>query len=280
MLDSMQWDNHGMHRSGGGAVFSNSRRSPPPGDANRYPTGCAVVALQRRTLGIQALTINRRPVGRLGRVLFRNVEHTATNYSVRSASKSFMLELCFNAFSSACTPGRDVPNGRRSFFGRAGSLIAGHSERRDLQDAARCAVACGFFPVGYLFTAATFRKRTERRHHHLCPLLCGKMMATYRSFPRPFGCDLGTRTCSVAQFPAILVLTLPPATPWPRATADNQDMHRSGGGCIFRLLASVSPPPGDVNRYRTDPSDVPRICLHKRLLQRPIGKLSFGSCVS
>ncbi|TWU44638.1 hypothetical protein Poly51_59070 [Rubripirellula tenax] len=39
MLDSMQWDNHGMHRSGGGAVFSNSRRSPPPGDANRYPTG-------------------------------------------------------------------------------------------------------------------------------------------------------------------------------------------------------------------------------------------------
>ncbi|TWU49037.1 hypothetical protein Poly51_49410 [Rubripirellula tenax] len=36
-LDPMQWDNHGMHRSGGGAVFSNSRRSPPPGDANRSP---------------------------------------------------------------------------------------------------------------------------------------------------------------------------------------------------------------------------------------------------
>ncbi|WP_238383239.1 hypothetical protein, partial [Rubripirellula obstinata] len=32
-------------------------------------------------------------------------------------------------------------------------------------------------------------------------------------------------------------------------TADNQDMHRSGGGCIFRLLVRHSPPPGDVNRY-------------------------------
>ncbi|TWU49004.1 hypothetical protein Poly51_49080 [Rubripirellula tenax] len=38
MLDSMQWDNHGMHRSGGGAVFSKSRFSPPPGDANRSAT--------------------------------------------------------------------------------------------------------------------------------------------------------------------------------------------------------------------------------------------------
>ncbi|WP_146454998.1 hypothetical protein [Rubripirellula tenax] len=35
MLYPMQWDNHGMHRSGGGAVFSKSRFSPPPGDANR-----------------------------------------------------------------------------------------------------------------------------------------------------------------------------------------------------------------------------------------------------
>ncbi len=34
------------------------------------------------------------------------------------------------------------------------------------------------------------------------------------------------------------------------ANADNHGMHRSGGGCIFRLLASVSPPPGDANRYR------------------------------
>ncbi|TWU44727.1 putative acetyltransferase YhhY [Rubripirellula tenax] len=39
---------------------------------------------------------------------------------------------------------------------------------------------------------------------------------------------------------------------WIHKTADNQDMHRSGGGCRFCLLASVSPPPGDVNRYPTE----------------------------
>ncbi|TWU44713.1 hypothetical protein Poly51_59820 [Rubripirellula tenax] len=35
---------------------------------------------------------------------------------------------------------------------------------------------------------------------------------------------------------------------------DNQDMHRSGGGYILRLLARRSPPPGDVNRYRNNQS--------------------------
>ncbi|MGB7328167.1 MAG: hypothetical protein WBD31_25045 [Rubripirellula sp.] len=49
-----------------------------PGYGGRYPNWCAVDQLQRRTLGIQTLTTNGRPVDRLGRVLFRNVEHAAT----------------------------------------------------------------------------------------------------------------------------------------------------------------------------------------------------------
>ncbi|TWU44561.1 hypothetical protein Poly59_61240 [Rubripirellula reticaptiva] len=65
----------------------------------------------------------------------------------------------------------------------------------------------------------------------------------------------------------------------PFINADNQHMHRSGGGHVS-LKSRQSPPPGDVKRYRTDSADVPLICLHKRLLQRPIGKLSFGICVS
>ncbi|TWU44682.1 hypothetical protein Poly51_59510 [Rubripirellula tenax] len=63
-------------------------------------------------------------------------------------------------------------------------------------------------------------------------------------------------------------------------TADNHAMHRSGGGRPSFELASRSPPPGDRNRYRTDPSDVPRVCLHKRLLQRLVLGASFGCCVS
>lgn len=31
-------NNQAMHRSGGGRVFSKSRRPPPPGDGKRYPT--------------------------------------------------------------------------------------------------------------------------------------------------------------------------------------------------------------------------------------------------
>ncbi|TWU54884.1 hypothetical protein Poly51_36060 [Rubripirellula tenax] len=52
-----------------------------------------------------------------------------------------------------------------------------------------------------------------------------------------------------------------------------------GLAAVSKWLTSLSRP-GESGRYRTDSADVPLICLHKRLLQRPIGKLSFGICVS
>ncbi|WP_146462341.1 hypothetical protein [Rubripirellula tenax] len=55
--------------------------NPPPrlGYRGRYPNWCAVAPLRRRTIGIQTLTPNGRPKDISGRVMFRDVEHAATN---------------------------------------------------------------------------------------------------------------------------------------------------------------------------------------------------------
>ncbi|TWU60898.1 hypothetical protein Poly51_11800 [Rubripirellula tenax] len=54
------------------------------------------------------------------------------------------------------------------------------------------------------------------------------------------------------------------------------------GGRLAALtqMDNRSSVPRDVNRYRTDSADVPRIRLHKRLLQRLVIGASFGICVS
>ncbi len=184
-------------------------------------------------LGLLALTTNRRPVGRLGRVVFRNVEHAATMHTVRSACKSSMLELRFNAFPSACTPGRDVPNGRTAIAGRSPRLSSGPSERRDLQDAANCSVTCDRISIGTLCSAATSRKRTERRHRHLYPLLRRMTMATYRSLPHPFD-KLGVPNLLGRPCPSYTHSPLPPAILRQTPLADNQRMHRSTACEIFR----------------------------------------------
>ncbi|KAA1256808.1 hypothetical protein LF1_59000 [Rubripirellula obstinata] len=44
-------------------------------------------------------------------------------------------------------------------------------------------------------------------------------------------------------------------------------MHRSGGGSLFRLLASLSPPPGDAYRYPTGSTRSTLYASTKRQLQ-------------
>ncbi|TWU43568.1 hypothetical protein Poly51_63280 [Rubripirellula tenax] len=62
-------------------------------------------------------------------------------------------------------------------------------------------------------------------------------------------------------------------------TADNQAMNRrTRPGVVVRRRQSRVP--GYGQRYRTDSADVPRIRLHKRLLQRLVIGASFGICVS
>ncbi|TWU39814.1 hypothetical protein Poly51_64050 [Rubripirellula tenax] len=95
-------DNHGVHTERGlRPDLTWTTLLSPPGDAGRYPNWCAVDPLQRRTIGIQTLTTNGRPVDRLGRVVFRDVEHAATNTGILDglghtcSAPIHRLRLCF-----------------------------------------------------------------------------------------------------------------------------------------------------------------------------------------